>query len=467
MRRALTSSVLCLALAVGMPARADLQSEMQGLFDSMSNATPPGVLQTQRRGVLSGGGVTVANPIMSVDLVNFTPPDFEAGCGGIDFFGGSFSFINADQYVQLMRAVASNAAGYAFQIALSSMCERCMGTIETLQRKVQQLNEYFGNSCQLAQGIVNDTVSAFGGQVYTQASLIATMEGAATDVFDAFSGHSGEQPIQRAESVAPNRVQQEIRGNIVWRALVEHSTANWFLSGDHELLEVMMNITGTVILGRGSGSELEVRVIPGNANLLQTLIEGGTVDIFGCPAGDRGADGCLAPVSRTVTIDPGFRQRVEESLFGTSGTDGILQALNQAASGGTVDLTADQERMLALLPSGVGGLVLRLGHLSQPAAETFARNAAPLAAVEMARVMINDLIATVEAATSTANESHAPQVRELVRDSRQRVLFELLRLQEVYGSLPDLLAYYIDVMHVVDQSNYRGGSPLPTSLVGQ
>ena len=466
MRRALVCSVLCLGLFVTIPVRADLQSEMQSLFDSMSNATPPAALQTQRRGVLSGGGVTVANPIMNADLVNFTAPSFEAGCGGIDFFGGSFSFINADQYVQLMRAVASNAAGYAFQIALSSMCERCMGTIETLQRKVQQLNEYFGNSCQLAQGLVNDTVNAFGGQVNNQASLIATAEGAATDVFDAFTGHSGEQPIARAESVAPERVEEEIRGNIVWRALVEHSARNWFASGNEEMLEVMMAITGTVILGRGSDGEVEVQVIPGNPHLLQTLIEGGTVDIFGCPSGDRGANGCLAPVSRTVTIDPGFRQRVEEALFGNSGSDGIFQALEQASSGGGVDLTADQERLLAILPSGVGGLVLRLGHLSQPAAETFARNAAPLAAVEMARVMFTDLIATVEAATSTADESHAPQVRELVRHSGQRMMYELLRLQEYYGSLPDLLQYYINVMAVVDQSNYRAGNPLPTSLVG-
>ena len=80
--------------------------------------------------------------------------------------------------------------------------------------------------------------------------------------------------------------------------------------------------------------------------------------------------------------------------------------------------------------------------------------------------MFGDLIATVEAATSTADESHAPQVRELVRDSRQRMLFELLRLQEYYGSLPDLLQYYVNVMAVVDQSNYRAGNPLPTSLVG-
>ncbi len=53
------------------------------------------------------------------------PPSFSAGCGGIDLFGGSFSFINMNQFVDLMRAVASNAAGYAFQLAINAMCPDC------------------------------------------------------------------------------------------------------------------------------------------------------------------------------------------------------------------------------------------------------------------------------------------------------------------------------------------------------
>ncbi|MDN4704685.1 conjugal transfer protein TraH [Vibrio parahaemolyticus] len=43
------------------------------------------------------------------NLVSFTPPSWKAGCGGVDMFGGSFSFINAEQLVTMMRAVAANA----------------------------------------------------------------------------------------------------------------------------------------------------------------------------------------------------------------------------------------------------------------------------------------------------------------------------------------------------------------------
>ena len=91
-----------LALAsISMPQAAGLQSKMDSVFGEMSNISRPGVFETQRRGVLSGGSMYVRSPIMNTDLINFQAPSFKAGCGGVDFFGGSFSFINADQFVQL------------------------------------------------------------------------------------------------------------------------------------------------------------------------------------------------------------------------------------------------------------------------------------------------------------------------------------------------------------------------------
>ena len=58
-------STLALCIAVGtLMMTADtaeahgLQSEMDKLFGQMSNTTPPGVYESQRRGVLAGGRVT-------------------------------------------------------------------------------------------------------------------------------------------------------------------------------------------------------------------------------------------------------------------------------------------------------------------------------------------------------------------------------------------------------------------------
>jgi len=103
--------------------------------------------------------------------VSFVPPSFSAGCGGIDLFGGSFSFINMNQFVDLMRAVASNAAGYAFQLAINAMCPDCGNVMSDLQKEVQQLNQMFSNSCQLAQGLVNDAASVLPDKVQSDMKM--------------------------------------------------------------------------------------------------------------------------------------------------------------------------------------------------------------------------------------------------------------------------------------------------------
>src|SRR5574337_1610945 len=114
----------------------------------------------QRRGVITGGSMVARNRVMSANMVSFVPPSFSAGCGGIDLFSGSFSFINMNQFVDLMRAVAANAAGYAFQ---------------------------------MAQGLVNDAASLLPGKVQNdmKMSTISFSQGV-TDVFGALTNASSQ-----------------------------------------------------------------------------------------------------------------------------------------------------------------------------------------------------------------------------------------------------------------------------------
>jgi hypothetical protein len=119
------------------PAHADLADELDAMFGSLVNVTNPTAHLGQRRGVLSGGSVFARNRILNTNLVNIVPPSFEAGCGGIDVFAGSFSFVSRGQLTQLIRAIASNAASYAFKLALDSMCQNCGQVMDSLQTKFQ------------------------------------------------------------------------------------------------------------------------------------------------------------------------------------------------------------------------------------------------------------------------------------------------------------------------------------------
>jgi len=137
--------VLVPATRAADPPGMGIGNQMTHMFDTMLNHTAPTAHLGQRRGVLTGGSVNARNRIMNESLWHFVPPSFDAGCGGIDLFAGSFSFISAEQFQNLLRAIAANATGYAFEVALGAMCKECLETMETLQKKIQALNQGFAN----------------------------------------------------------------------------------------------------------------------------------------------------------------------------------------------------------------------------------------------------------------------------------------------------------------------------------
>ena len=93
-------------------------------------------------------------------------PSFRAGCGGIDAFAGAFSFIDSDQLVAFARAVAQNAVGFAFELALETISPVIAETMAKLRALAQWVNSQNLNSCETAQALVgavwskNDRASA-------------------------------------------------------------------------------------------------------------------------------------------------------------------------------------------------------------------------------------------------------------------------------------------------------------------
>jgi conjugative transfer pilus assembly protein TraH len=448
---------LCGTLLVSMaftviPAHADLQSEMNRMFGSMTNVTQPGIFESQRRGVLAGGSVVVRNRIMNENLVSMVPPSFQAGCGGIDLFAGSLSFVNADQFVQLLRSVASNAKGYAFQLALSAMCEKCSQHMETLQKKVQQLNEYFGNSCQMAQGVVNDSLAAFGQKGQTDASMLGTLRGAG-DVFTSWSFTSGRNPYENAASVAPAETNRILRGNLVWRALKRHAAANWFEQGDDSFLEAVMSVTGSVIVGElasatdGQGRAPSITRLAGNKLGIEDLLHGGTVSLYSCDA--SGQDECLNPDIATVTLT-GLAQQVEGLLLGEGGNTGIVYKFAR----NTGMPSAAEMALMTSAPVSLGGMVRTLSALNEEAARSFASQEAPFIALEMARSLIEDMLASARITGGVEEHAYAQLMMADIESARRQIREEYAALQRRYGSEQDLLAHYNQLVQALRKQRY-------------
>ena len=159
----LTACLLAIALATAPTAShpANLNTEMQAMFNdlgALGNVTSPGAFRGQAMNLYTGGGLMMRAPGRNYPLINAQLPSLRAGCGGIDLFGGAFSFINKQQFVALLQNIGSNAIGYAFKLALQSISPDIDKLLTELQDQLNKINAMNINSCEAAQALVNGVI---------------------------------------------------------------------------------------------------------------------------------------------------------------------------------------------------------------------------------------------------------------------------------------------------------------------
>ena len=473
----LASRSLCLARPA---AAADgLATQLDAMFNTLVNYTAPTAHLGQRRGVVTGGSLNARNRIMNESLWHFVPPSFSAGCGGIDLFAGSFSFISADQFQSLLRAVAANAAGYAFEVALGAMCKECLETMETLQKKIQALNQGFANSCQLAKGLVNDVADAFDVKHKDDTSLLGMVKGLG-DVFETRSATTGSDPIAQVKNNLSADEKAELEGNLVWRALKRKGAAGWFTAGDDPLLEAMMSLTGTVIVGDpeaaadGQGENNRITYLPGNLLKAADVLNGTReredaaqrdnawaqrVRMYQCgPVGgpiDRSEDGCREPAVVERTLE-GMIQRVKDVLIGVrpwaAGTETV--GLVQKFRLGTGPITDAEKAFMQYAPNGLGAGIRTLARYDEGMARLFVEQAAPVIAVELTQVISNDLFFAVDQAAALDQHAYARQLALQIDQARAQLYREYQLLAGRYGNAQSLLAYYQGLVEEIKGRRY-------------
>lgn len=237
---------------VSVPASAGLADALDGMF--MSNSTSGGAFTSQSRGGMVGGGAALRSPVRNINLVAFDPPRFSAGCGGIDMFAGSFSFINADALVALFRQIAANAVGVAFKAAIDAINPALGKLMQDFQNKLQALNQMMKNTCAVANSIVKSfTDPSARKEMVDQASTAAS---AATGSFsDLFAGLSDlfSSPNSSSDK-GTNDGSCEECGNPVWKALTDTSSGQYLGNPDtgeadsNLANEVVMSMIGAVVM---------------------------------------------------------------------------------------------------------------------------------------------------------------------------------------------------------------------------
>lgn len=357
------------------------------LKTSMSNVTSAKAFQTATRGVVSGGSIAVRNKIFNNDLISFVPPAFSASCNGIDMFLGSFSFINADEIVQMFRSIAANALGFLFQLALATVSAQIADLMQKFSDVVREINNLVSDSCNMAQGIVNmrnNDFSAFDRLRQSTSELTNSIR----HFGDSFENHSGKisgsdakSPTGQATKYAKKQaIDDGELGNLTWLAMVNNRadgvnrTINQRLRnlGLSDVEETIMSLTGYIIAKPtkiGGDEDKEEYDMKGKTLDLKALIEGSETqeyNLYKCDSKDVTSNPCMNPRRQTQTDVKGLAQLMYKGLCGTydinapCAFDSAITKLANNNNGAGGNLTTEEQAAILGLPNPYRSLVTDL-----------------------------------------------------------------------------------------------------------
>ena len=483
----------------------------QSLKGSMSNSTGAKAFSTGTRNVLSGGSTTIRTKVFNDNILSFSPPSFSAGCGGLDFFAGSFSFINADQLVQLFRAVMANSIGVMFDMALRAVSPALAAIMQKFSDIIREVNSLLSDSCAIAKGISVDIGSALGMEGYdakdgfmhkasTAANNIAGSAAGIADDFGVWFGFQngsnnsgGSAKMTAGNPTATQKLKdQNLTGNLVWNVLKHSSqtlsgrmTEMFKASGSPE--ETMMSLVGYII------------ATPPSTNLKQTKNTSDDTDfVYHDPTLDLEAflvganapkgyemlvcdsqDECLSPDPRVDPSAIGFMQVLyrqlcnADSLDTPCSPDSAVGKLENNANAGRDSVSDIEAATLMVLPplvrSKLAELQIKAGSANQSGGESaggvFIREQIKPIALNVAYNFTQEMFATMSAQTKSSKGSTSiKEVGKQVVNAKNDIYKQYDVLAKKYGTLDRTLQNLDALLKNYDNIPLASSMPLDSTI---
>lgn len=299
--------IFSLLLTFSISSFASINEDLNSYFNNLgygANVTMPNAFESQATGFFGGGSLYARGNVRDYQLVYLDLPSFRAGCGGIDLFTGSFSFISGQKLVDLGKSIMTNAEAYAVDVMLSSTIPEIKQVRDYLLTLEQSVNHASINSCQMAQNLVGGIwpKTAASQQKICKDQGLMGREGLFNDYVNArmeCSTNKGfEKSIEYAEKNEKLNKEVVLNKNLIWSILQDKS----FLSSNTELLELIMSLTGTIIFDK-KGKVTEVPSLIDDGKIINALLgnEIAPIKIWRCK--DLGSkSNCLSVSLQTISI---------------------------------------------------------------------------------------------------------------------------------------------------------------------
>ena len=251
-------------------------------------------------------------PQKTLQPFNLQLPHASGGCGGIDIFTGSFSFVNSDQLIAMAKSVINSAKGYIFKLAIHALSGLIGNVLDENMKTILDAVNQSKSSCQLAETAVNSALNQFDLGGSNDCMKSATSQGTASDwsaAIEQCASDSGRNSVAQGEasSTDPNVVALKNSNttaphNVTWQMLMNNPE---FSSRDQQFREMVMTLVGTVVFNTDGAGTTSIQHYGGDGKAIFRSILDGTATtsttILSC-GGD--AAQCLNPTSQTLTISP-------------------------------------------------------------------------------------------------------------------------------------------------------------------
>jgi conjugative transfer pilus assembly protein TraH len=115
------------------------------------------------------------------------------------------------------------------------------------------------------------------------------------------------------------------------------------------------------------------------------------------------------------------------------------------------------------VPDAIGGMIHNLAREDVGIAKLWAEEAAPVIALELAQLIVNDLLSAVQTAAQINDHAYARLLMDALKDARSQLQDEYVTIAGRYGNPQTLMAFYQQLMNTVKPRHYGSVTQLPAS----
>jgi len=423
-----TTMLAALLVGLSFSAGADITSDLNNYVDSIGDAavtagTAPQVIEQNGYKYATGGRMMVRMPVQQKQIATFKAPNYRiSGCGAIDMFGGSMSFMSAGQLITTLQTIGSSGIpSFAFMLAMRTISSQITDTLQEVFKVMREVNNLSLDTCKAAATAVNSIAAGKLTSSSENNCIDQKIQNTNMDYTDAVLACTGNDATKHA-ALDNDKAREEAfeAGNLAWILMDKSGIA----SSDHQLRMALMSLTGTIIKKKimrnpttgldfideaNEDAEQKLEYIESvllnpptssgaTKGLLDALINGGSTAIYKCNGQILTRFGCKELTYQTVTFDATGNTATTSDDALLARTSRILRSVFSKIRTRAA-LTRDEEQWIAKSTLPIYKLLAAGAALKGMSGDRMVQEAAQPMAFEMLYQYFNGVLDRVKNAT--------------------------------------------------------------------